>query len=119
MPIVHLDQAQREEFETGQIYETLVGDDAGSTPVRVGIQTSPPGYSTGTHSHPYMEVVTIIEGTGEAWIDDESKAVPVVSGSTIVAPPNVKHGFRNTGPTPMRSYGVHVSPVRITHRGTP
>jgi len=116
MPIVHLDEAQREEFETGRIYETLVGDDEGSTPIRVGIQTSPPGYSTGTHSHPYMEVVTIIDGTGEAWINDEANAVPVYPGSTIVALPNAKHGFRNTGQTPMRSYGVHVSPVRITHR---
>ena len=116
MPIVHLEDARKEEFEAGRVYETLVGDDQGSTPIRVGIQTSPPGYSTGTHSHPYMEVVTIIEGTGEAWVDDESKAVPVVPGSTIIAPPNVKHGFRNTGPMPMRSYGVHVSPVRIVHR---
>lgn len=116
MPIVHLDEAQKEEFETGRMYQTLVGDDEGSTPVRVGIQTSPPGYSTRTHSHPYMEIVTIIEGTGEAWIDDEANAEPIAPGSTIVAPPNVKHGFRNTGETTMRSYGVHVSPVRIVHR---
>jgi quercetin dioxygenase-like cupin family protein len=116
MPIVHLEDAHTEEFGTGRTYQTLVGDEAGSTPVRVGIQTSPPGYSTGTHSHPYMEVVTIIEGTGEAWIGEEGKATAVGPGSTIVAPPNAPHGFRNTGQTPMRSYGVHASPVRIVHR---
>lgn len=116
MAIIQIEDARREEFESGRIYQTLVGDDAGSTPVRVGIQTSPPGYSTGTHSHPYMEIVTVIEGTGEAWIGSEATATAIGPGSTIVAHPNVAHGFRNTGKTPMRSYGVHASPVRITHR---
>lgn len=117
MPIIHIKDVQIEEFETGRTYQTLVGDDAGSTPVRIGIQTSPPGYSTGTHSHPYMEIVTVIEGTGEAWIDGEGVGIPISAGSTIVAPPNKAHGFRNTGLTPMRSYGVHASPLRITRRG--
>ncbi len=116
MPIIQLEDAHREDFETGRVYQTLVGDDEGSTPVRVGIQTSPPGYSTGTHAHPYMEVVTVIEGTGEAWIGSEADTTDIGPGSTIVAPPNVAHGFRNTGTTPMRSYGVHASPVRITRR---
>ena len=56
------------------------------------------------------------EGTGEAWIGSEANATAIGPGSTIVAHPNVAHGFRNTGQTPMRSYGVHASPVRITHR---
>ncbi len=116
MPIIHLEDAQREEFKTGRVYQTLVGDDEGSTPIRVGIQTSPPGYSTGTHAHPYLEVVTIIEGTGEAWIGSEANVTAIGPGSTIAAPPNVAHGFRNTGTTPMRSYGVHASPIRITRR---
>ena len=116
MPIVHLENMRREEFESGRIYQTLVGDDAGSTPVRIGVQTSPPGYSTGTHSHPYMEIVTVIEGTGEAWIGSDANALPIGPGSTIIAQPNEPHGFRNTGRTPMRSYGVHASPVRITNR---
>jgi quercetin dioxygenase-like cupin family protein len=119
MPIVQLEDVKREEFESGRMYQTIVGDEAGSTPVRVGIQTSPPGYSTGTHSHPYMEVVTVIEGIGEAWIGDEENTTPIGPGSTIIAPPDTPHGFRNTGQSPMRSYGVHASPVRITRRGGP
>lgn len=116
MPIIHIEDAQRDEFESGRIYQTLVGDDEGSTPIRVGIQTSPPGYSTGTHSHPYMEVITVIEGTGEAWIGREEDATAIGPGSTIAVPANTAHGFRNTGQAPMRTYGVHVSPIRITHR---
>lgn len=116
MPIIHLEDAHREEFDTGRVYETIVGDEAGSTPVRIGIQTSPPGYSTGTHAHPYMEAVTVIEGTGEAWIGDEANAAAIGPGSTIVAPADTPHGFRNTGTTPLRTYGVHASSKRIVHR---
>lgn len=116
MLIIRIEDVRIEEFETGRTYQTLVGDDEGSTPVRVGIQTSPPGYSTGKHSHPYMEIITVVEGTGEAWIDGEADGIAIGPGSTIVAPPNTPHGFRNTGIMPMRSYGVHASPIRISHR---
>lgn len=119
MPIIHIEEARREEHESGRIYQTLVGDDEGSTPVRVGIQTSPPGYSTGTHSHPYMEVITVIEGAGEAWLDSEENATAIRPGSTIAVPAHAPHGFRNTGDALLRTYGVHASPVRITHRDAP
>ena len=68
MPIVDLKDVPKQQFPNGATYQTVVGDEAGSTPVRVGVQISTPGYSTGTHSHPYMEVVSIIEGEGEAFL---------------------------------------------------
>ena len=52
MPIVKLDDVEKQTFPNGATYQTIVGDDEGSTPVRVGFQISPPGYSTGTHAHP-------------------------------------------------------------------
>lgn len=116
MPIINLEDAKRDDYESGRVYQTLVGDDAGSTPIRVGVQTSPPGYSTGTHKHPYMEIITVIEGVGEAWIGSEDDITAIGPGSTIVAPANIAHGFRNTGQRTMRSYGVHASPTRITFR---
>ena len=87
MPIIPLETVKVETFDTGRTYQTIVGDEAGSTPVRIGIQTSPPGYSTGTHSHPYVEVITVIEGTGEAWVEGEGDAKAIGPGSTMVAPP--------------------------------
>ena len=50
----------------GATYQTIIGDDGSTTPIRLGLQVSPPGYTTGTNAHPYMEVVTVIEGKGEA-----------------------------------------------------
>ena len=116
MPIIKLSDTPVQDFPNGASYHTIVGDDEGSTPVRVGVQVSPPGYSTGTHSHPYMEVVSVIDGEGEAWMDGVDDLVKIGPGDTVAVPPGVKHGFRATGDKPLRTYGVHASPDRIVHR---
>ena len=64
--IIRHDDVAQEEFPGGATHRRLVGDDDGTTPVRCGIQTSPLGYATPNHSHPYVEIVTVLEGTGEA-----------------------------------------------------
>lgn len=102
-----------EEFPGGATYRTVVGDDAGSTPVRCGIQTSPPGYATPNHAHPYEEVLTVLEGAGEAWIEGRAGTVALGPGMTIVFPAGLAHGFRATGETPLVTYGIHASPDRI------
>ena len=116
MPIIRLEDVPKEPFPNGATYQTIVGDDAGSTPVRVGVQISPPGYSTGTHSHPYMEVVSVIEGEAEAWLEGEDGVTKIGPGTTLVLPPGIKHGFRVTGTDPLKTYGVHASPQRIVER---
>lgn len=113
MPVIRHDTIPLEDFSGGATYQTLVGDDQGSTPVRCGIQISPPGYATPDHSHPYVEVVTVLEGVGEAWIEGEGPPVPIGPGTTLVLPPNRRHGFRVTGNAPLMTYGVHASPHRV------
>lgn len=102
-----------EKFPGGATYRTLVGDDAGSTPVRTGIQVSPPGYATPDHSHPYLEIITVLEGTAEGWCEDREGTVALEPGMTLVMPAGERHGFRVTGAGPFKTYGIHVSPHRI------
>ncbi len=116
MPIIRLDDVAKQDFPNGATYQTLVGDEEGSTPLRIGVQVSEPGYSTGTHSHPYLEVVSVIEGEGEAWVEGQEGVTPIGPGTTLVMPPGVKHGFRVVGDTPLKTYGVHASPHRIVER---
>ena len=119
MPIVNLEDVSEEQFTGGATYKTVVGDENGSTPIRLGVQTSPPGYKTPVHSHPYMETITILEGQGEAWMETEDGVVALQPGMTLVLPPNVRHWFRTTGDTPLVTLGVHASPDRIVdvHKG--
>ena len=113
MPVVELENVPLEPFKGGATYQTIVGDQAGSTPIRVGIQTSPPGYKTSRHSHPYMETVTVLEGEGEAWLGDQTETVQLGAGTTLVLPANLQHWFRATGAKPLVTLGVHASPKRI------
>ncbi len=116
MAIIRLDDVPKQDFPNGATYQTLVGDADGSTPVRIGVQVSEPGYSTGTHSHPYLEVVTVIEGEGEAWVEGREGVTAIGPGTTMVLPAGVKHGFRVTGDRRLKTYGVHASPHRIVER---
>ena len=115
MSVVYHDKIAAEPFRGGATYQTLVGDELGSTPFRAGIQTSPPGYKTPLHSHPYMESITILEGQGEAWIDGSDQIIQLAPGMTLIMPTNVRHWFRALGTKPLRTYGVHASPHRIVN----
>ena len=113
MPVVHHSDVAGEPFKGGATYQTLVGDERGSTPIRVGIQTSPPGYKTPLHSHPYLETITVLEGQGEAWLEGRDGLVPLQAGVTLVLTPHLRHWFRATGQLPLKTYGVYASPRRI------
>ena len=115
MPVVQIADVPREPFKGGATYQTIVGDQQGSTPIRVGMQTSPPGYKTALHSHPYMETVTVLEGEGEAWLEGGGGLISLQPGTTLVFPANHRHWFRATGTNYLVTFGVHASPHRIVN----
>ena len=104
------------DFVGGATYRTIIGDDTGAgVPIRTGIQTSPPGYATRVHSHPYVEVLTVLEGRGEAWLDGEDRVVALEPGMSIAFPAGRVHAFRTVGDQPLVTYGVHASGKRIVN----
>ena len=112
--VVHLAETEIVKFGPDAFYQPIIGDDEGSTPIRTGIQTSEPGYVAPMHSHPYIEILHILEGTAEAWVEgEEDRPVRLEKGDTISMPPGVLHSFRVVGDRPMRLLGTHVSPKRI------
>src|SRR5271165_3609607 len=104
----------------GATYQAIIGDDTGAVlPIRTGIQTSPPGYVTPLHSHPYTEILTVLEGNGEAWLEGEETAVLLTPGVTITLPPNRPHRFRTLGDRPLVTYGIHTSGRRVVNYEPP
>jgi len=104
------------EFPGGATYLPIVCDDTGAgMPIRTGIQTSPPGYQTQLHSHPYVEVLTVLEGRGEAWLEGEDGIVCLEPGVSIALPANRVHAFRVVGDRPLVTYGIHASDIRIVN----
>ena len=118
MKLVRHEEVAKEDFPGGATYQTLVGDDAGSTPIRAGIQVSPPGYATPDHAHPYVELITVLEGRGEAWSAD-GETVALGPGVSLVVEPGIRHGFRVTGDGPLKTLGIHASPHRIVDVAAP
>ena len=103
-------------FPGGATYRPIIGDETGAgLPLRTGIQTSPPGYQTRLHSHPYVEVLTVLEGYGEAWFADEEGILCLEPGVSIVLPANRVHAFRVVGDQPLVTYGIHASGKRIVN----
>ena len=115
LKVVRLDETDVVKFGPDAVYQLILGDDEGTTPIRTGIQTSQPGYVAPVHSHPYMESLTVLEGEGEAWLEDDNDLVPLKPGVTLVLRPNVRHWFRTTGDLPLKTYGVPASPHRIVN----
>jgi mannose-6-phosphate isomerase-like protein (cupin superfamily) len=104
------------DFVGGATYRAIIGDDSGAgLPIRTGIQTSPPGYQTRVHSHPYVETLTVIEGRGEAWLDGEAGVVALDPGVTVVLPANRPHAFRVVGDKPLVTLGIHTFGKRIVN----
>ncbi|WP_077963274.1 cupin domain-containing protein [Ensifer adhaerens] len=54
-----------------------------------------PGAGAPTHLHPVEEILTVIAGKAEVWIDDER--LVVMPGQSLIVPPLHLHGFANIG----------------------
>ena len=99
---------------SGADYTPILGDDTGDgLPLRTGIQVSPPGHQVRPHSHPYAEILTVLDGEGEAWLIGEEARVPLQPGVTIVVPAHRAHAFRCTGPKPLVTFGIHANGKRV------
>src|SRR3989442_14669714 len=111
LKVVRLDETEIVKFGPDAVYQLILGDDEGTTPIRTGIQTSRPGYVAPVHSHPYMEVLHILDGVAEAWVDGhESRKVTLRKGDTMAIPPELPHSFRVVGDEVLRLLGTHASP---------
>jgi len=116
LQVIRLADTEVVKFGPDATYQLIVGDDEGTTPIRTGIQTSQPGYVAPVHSHPYLEVLYVLEGVAEAWIDgQEDRKVRLETGDTVALPPNVPHSFRVVGDQVLRTLGIHTSPKRIAN----
>ena len=110
--IALLDTADRVDFGPLAHYLPLMAD--GTTPVRTGIQVSEPGYIAAMHSHPYVEMLFILEGEADVWMEGgENAKRRLKAGDMVALPPDIPHSFSVVGDAPMRLLGIHHSPERI------
>jgi mannose-6-phosphate isomerase-like protein (cupin superfamily) len=82
-------------------------------PICAYIVNAPPGKGPRLHTHPYVEVIFMLEGHAILTIGDETREVD--AGSLAVVPANTPHRFVNSGETTLRQIDVHASPRFIQH----
>jgi quercetin dioxygenase-like cupin family protein len=83
----------------------LVGADHGDVPFSIILVHSQPGIGPKLHRHPYAEVFVVEAGEATFQLGDET--VVVSAGHVVVGPPNVAHGFTNTGAGELRLVAIH------------
>ena len=84
----------------------FVGETQG-TPFSAYIVTARPGQGPPLHTHPYVEVAFVIEGSATITIGEETREVK--AGDIAVIPAGTAHRFVNSGDTALRQIDIHAS----------
>jgi quercetin dioxygenase-like cupin family protein len=98
-----------EAWRAGVETRMLVSARTGSAQLCIFEQHVAPGVGAPTHSHPVEEVLTVLEGEAEVWMEDARLAV--AAGQSVIVPPHRLHGFRNSGTGTLHIHAVLASPI--------
>jgi quercetin dioxygenase-like cupin family protein len=84
-------------------FRVLLGPGRGCEAATQFVGEIPPGRAPG-HSHPYDELVLVLEGEGVAHVRDADR--PLAPGTRLHLPPGQPHCLENTGPATLVVLGV-------------
>ena len=98
-----------EEWRPGVRTRMRVSVLSGSVQLCIFEQWCVPGKGAPTHLHAVEEVLSVMDGTAEVWVEDETAEVK--AGQSVVIPAGRKHGFQNTGTTTLHVMATLASPM--------
>jgi len=109
MKVIDVREMPPEQWRPGVETRMLVSAGNGAAQLCIFEQWIAPGVGAPTHSHPVEEVLTVLQGEAEMWMDDER--VVVSAGRGLIVPARRQHGFKNSGTTMLHLHAVLASPV--------
>lgn len=98
---------RQEELPWSNIAHELVGADHGSGLCVIFVDAEP-GRGPSLHTHPYEEILILLEG--QATLDDGEARREVGAGDVVLIPAGQPHGFVSSGEGRLRQIDIHVSP---------
>ena len=105
MLIIREAEQELVEWRPGVRTRLRAGAQLGTERLAVLEQWHEPGCGAPTHTHhDAEELVTVLEGVAEFWVEDERATL--VAGDAVVVPPFRRHGFRNAGAAPLHVLAV-------------
>ena len=93
-PLIHDDQTL-ERWREGVMTRMLTSARLGSHQLCIFEQYCDPGLGAPTHVHAVEEVLQVMDGVAEIWL--ESRKWRVEANQSVLIPAGAKHGFRNAG----------------------
>jgi quercetin dioxygenase-like cupin family protein len=94
----------REIWREGVETRMLVSQKNGARELCVFEQWVAPGVGAPAHSHTVEEVLTVLAGGAEVWVDDAR--FELQAGQSVVIPAGRKHGFTNIGRETLHVHAV-------------
>jgi mannose-6-phosphate isomerase-like protein (cupin superfamily) len=109
MQIIDHERQPVEEWRTGVNTRMQVSSVMGSMQLCMFEQWCVPGRGAPTHLHAVEEVLTVLEGTAEMWIEEERTTLS--AGQSMIVPAGRRHGFRNVGETTLHVQAILAAPI--------
>jgi quercetin dioxygenase-like cupin family protein len=109
MKVIDINDRSSEHWRPGVETRMRVSAIHGATQLCIFEQWVAPGAGAPTHSHPVEEVLTVLEGDAEMWLDQQRKIV--LAGQSLIVPAGRNHGFRNSGTVTLHIHAVLASPI--------
>jgi quercetin dioxygenase-like cupin family protein len=109
MRIIDADAQGREEWRAGVLTRMHVSAAVGATQLCLFEQWCAPGAGAPTHHHAVEEVLTVLAGQAEVWLDGERATLR--AGQTLLVPAGHPHGFRNSGESTLHVQATLAAPI--------
>jgi mannose-6-phosphate isomerase-like protein (cupin superfamily) len=107
--VVDIQKQTEEEWRPGVRTRMLASAGNGAAQLCLFEQWCDPGHGAPTHLHAAEEVLRVVEGQADVWIEDAH--VTLTGGQLAIVPAGRKHGFSNSGKTVLHIASTLAAPV--------
>ena len=98
-----------DQWRPGVMTRMLISGRNGARSLCLFEQFVDPGKGAPTHRHSVEEVLTVMAGAAEVWLDDDR--VTVTAGQSVIVPAGIRHGFTNVGTTTLHVHALLAAPL--------
>jgi quercetin dioxygenase-like cupin family protein len=109
MQVIDHTTQSSEDWRKGVRTQMQVSALTGSTQLTVFEQWCDPGIGAPTHLHAVEEILTLMEGEAEVWVEGERQRA--AAGHSVLIPAGYWHGFRNIGTGILRVRAILAAPI--------
>lgn len=109
MGMIDHERQPREDWRPGVQTRMRVSATTGAAQLCMFEQWCDPGLGAPTHLHAVEEVLTVLAGRAEIWLEDGRQTL--TAGQSLVVPAGYRHGFKNCGDTTLHVLATLAAPI--------